>query len=111
MTDEHDGTRPQDAGRRHARKGAPSPASAALLERYQDAMRAELGDVLGEIRGTESPAGLLDGPVTVRPPLKDRAALWDLAIKLGRELGASIDPTPVTTAVPLRGGRRRKVEW
>ena len=111
MTAGQDAARPQDAGRRHARKGAPSPASAALLERYQDAMRAELNAVLDEIRGAESPAGLLDGPVTVRPPLRDRAALWDLAIKIGRELGASIDPTPVPTAAPVRGGRRRKVEW
>lgn len=76
--------RPQDVGRSHHRAGELAPETAELLERYRSAMRLELAGLLGEIRPD---AGQLTiaGDVTL-PSLEKRRALWDLAIKLGREL-------------------------
>jgi hypothetical protein len=105
--------RPQDEGRQHRRKGAPSAATASLLARYHEAMRGDLGAVLDELTPTPiEDAGLgLDGaPLIKRPPVKDRAALWDLAIKLGRELGTEIDPGPVAEAATAPRARRRRVD-
>jgi hypothetical protein len=108
MTAEPDGARPQDVGRSRKRKGAPSPATQALIDRYQESMRAELAALLDELKGSPPPPGILADveAVIVRPPLKDRAALWDLAIKLGRELGSAIDATPAPAIVGP--GRRRR---
>lgn len=82
--------RPQDVGRSHKRRGAPAVETEALLERYRAAMRSELSDLLEEIRPG---AGQLtiDGAVD-RPTLEKRRALWDLAIKLGRELAGAPEP-------------------
>lgn len=106
--------RPQDVGRSHRRKGAPSPETAALLTEYQEAMRLELRTVLRELEGSPAPAGLLPDPEArpIRPPLGDRMRLWDLAIKLGRELGSAIDaePTPAEAA-PSRPRRRARVDY
>ncbi len=92
------GGRPQDQGRTHRRRGRPSAETSSLLADYQAAMRDELRDVLGELRGKPPAAGLLDDPANppapVRPPLTERARLWDLAIKVGRELGTEVDVTP-----------------
>lgn len=92
--------RAQDAGRSHHKRGQPSPATTALLAQYHEAMRGELTEVLRELTG-RPPDGVppqlaLDGtvPPPKRPSLKDRAALWDLGVKLARELGSSIDPAP-----------------
>lgn len=85
-----DNDRPQDVGRVHARRaGELAPETAEVLERYRAAMRAELEDVLGEIRPATGQLEL-GGSVT-RPPLELRRDLWDLAIKLGRELGRGAD--------------------
>jgi hypothetical protein len=115
MTAEPDGSRPQDQGRRHRRKGAPSAATLSLLGDYQDAMRGELRDVLTELAGSPAPAGLLDDAgakrVTVRPPISDRMKLWDLAIKLGRELGSEIDPPAPPTVVGPSKPRRARVDY
>ena len=78
-------------------------------------MRAELRQLLVEIRGEPAPAGLLDAdqarPI-VRPSLRDRAALWELAIKLGRALGDEIDPGGTATAdPPARPRARRRVDY
>lgn len=86
--------RPQDQGRRHRKRGDPSGATATLLGEYQEAMRAELRQLLVELRGRPPAPGLgLTGeaPAAVRPALAERAKLWDLAIKLGRELGTEVD--------------------
>lgn len=90
------GARPQDVGRSHHRAGELAPETAEILERYRAAMRAELDDVLGEIRPatgqivnpmTRDPVAPGElGIVIERPSLEKRRALWDLAIKLGREL-------------------------
>ena len=84
--------RPQDVGRRHrAAANAPTPETARILELYRAAMRAELGDVLEELRpavpepGTPPTFGEL---IPLRPALAERLKLWDLAIKLGRELAS-----------------------
>jgi hypothetical protein len=101
------GDRPQDVGREHRRRGGPSPETEELLERYRAAMRAELDDLLGEIR----PAGgqlTLEGGAA-RPALEQRRALWDLAIKLGRELAAAPEPIAPGGSEPaaVPGPRKR----
>lgn len=76
-------------------------------------MRAELRATLTEARGT-TVAGLLGDDVTTRPTLGDRTRLWDLAIKLGRELGAEVDvtpPAPPERARPAGGPRRGRVDY
>jgi len=107
MTD--DAGRPQDAGRSHRRKGAPTPATVSLLADYQSAMRSELRAVLDELQGSEPPAGLGIMPaVRVRPSLTDRSRLWDLGIKLGRELAGEIDPRPARPDGPVSTRSRVK---
>jgi len=109
--------RAQDQGRRHRRRGEPSPETTTLLVDYQEAMRAELRTLLADIRGRLPDPGLhlLDDAIErgdiaerVQPTLKERAPMWDLAIKIGRELGTSIDPgrapggDPPSTPSPRR---------
>jgi hypothetical protein len=107
--------------RSHRRRGAPSPATKALLAEYQDAMRAELRQLLTELRPLPDPA---DAPVVfgADPPpepltLAQRSSRWDLAIKLGRELGAEIDPAPTRDQATPSGGehpgptRRRRIDY
>ena len=77
-------------------------------------MRSWLTTVLDRLDGTPQPDGL-HGPVPPRLPTDAEASrLWDLAMKLGRELGARIDPADLTPAgppsVPRAGTRRRKVD-
>jgi hypothetical protein len=102
--------RAQDQGRSHARKGDPSPETATLLADYQAAMRDELRDLLRELKGSAVPTGLLDSEFTTsevrtRPSLGDRMKLWDLAIKVGRELGTEISPAPPPSPTPAVSGR------
>ena len=77
----------------------------ALLDRYRAALRAELGETLDELRPT-APAGLGLVPPG-KPGLTDRLKLWDLALKLARELGADADlperPYDNTSADATRG--------
>jgi len=77
--------RPQDAGRRHARRGAPSGETLELLTRYRQALRDELGETLTELRPESAKA---------KPALASRLKLWDLALKLARELGSGTDAQP-----------------
>lgn len=106
--------RPQDVGRSHKAKGAPSPATVSLLGRYHDSMRSELSAILDELEPRAPEPGLIpDVPAEPRRlPVKDRAGLWDLAIKLGRELGSAIEPGPEPTggAAP-RAPRKRRVDY
>jgi hypothetical protein len=85
--------RPQDVARPHRRtRGAPAPETEALLERYRAAMRAELESLLLEIRPPAPELGQLaiDGSVpATRPKLAERRELWDLAVKIARELSSS----------------------
>lgn len=111
-----DGDRPQDVGRRHRRSGQPSAATADLLSRYQEAMRQELAGVLVEIEGKPPDQGLgMVEAAPVRPSLADRMRLWDLAIKLGRELGTAIeaapDAAPADPATPRRRLVRGRVDY
>jgi len=104
--------RPQDQGRRHRRKGSPSSETTSLLASYQAAMRDELRDVLRELKGTVQPTGLLDSEFTTsevraRPPLTERMKLWDLAIKVGRELGTEVDGSAATAAAQPPAPRKR----
>jgi hypothetical protein len=104
-----DTDRPQDVGRSHSRKRAGGAKDRALIERYQDTMRAELADLLAMLAPVPQDPGL--GLVTVppkRPDLATRSKIWDLAIKLGRELGAAIDPDPLTDGQTPVPPRRRK---
>jgi len=77
---------------------APEPATLELLDRYRASMRRELARVLDAIERL--------------PPedASDRAKRWDLAIKLGRELGARDHMTaeelePLTRHTPARAPR------
>jgi hypothetical protein len=107
--------RPQDQGRKHRARRAPAAATSSLLTRYYEAMRAELAGTLAELEGAPAPAGLLPDvtAVRVRPSLGDRMKLWELAMKLGRELGAELDvnDTPADQgepdATPTRTRKRR----
>lgn len=106
--------RPQDAGRAHRRtKAGPSPESDEVLERYRAAMRAELDDVLGEVRPAGAQLTLEGSSERIRPPLADRLKLWDLAIKLGRELANGEDwsepPPPPPTRTSGRAGGAPKL--
>jgi len=111
VTAERAGDREQDVGRSHRRRSVPAPETAELLERYQASMRAELEDLLAEIRPAVGQL-TIDGGVT-RPTLEQRRALWDLAIKLGRELGGAIveqtapSAAPGTARVPASSRRAR----
>lgn len=92
-------------------RGAPAPETEALLDRYRAAMRAELADLLAEIRPKPSSAQLtIDGTVpSNRPKLAERRELWDLAIKLGRELssaGAETAWAGLPAPVALTGRRQ-----
>lgn len=105
--------RPQDQERRHRAKGRPSTETRRLLAQYQAAMRDELRALLAEIEPRPPAAGL--GLVNDQPkrlPVADRARLWDLAIKLGRELGSEIDPTPLASEAPARRApRSRRIDF
>jgi hypothetical protein len=82
-----EGDRPQDVGRVHRRaRPVGAPATEEILERYRDAMRAELGDVLEELRPPLEQLGMDGTAARIRPALAERLKLWDLAIKIGREL-------------------------
>jgi len=92
--------RPQDAGRKHTRRGIPSAATLELLERYRNALRAELSETIAELR----PEGARG-----KPALASRLKLWDLALKLARELGSGSDVTapPSQVAAPSDATRGR----
>lgn len=115
MPDDTD--RPQDVGRSHKRKGAPSPATRALLEQWHATLRAELQAVIVELDGVTLEPGLFPeaatGPVVKRPNLADRARLVDLGIKVGNALGSAIDPAPnPAEGVAGPGPRRRgKIDY
>jgi hypothetical protein len=105
MTSESD--RPQDVGRQHRRKPAQGSVDRALVERYQATMREELARLLDDLAPVPQPDGL-HGPVPAkRPDLATRSRVWDLAIKLGRELGTAIDPDPSPAGAPLPARRRK----
>jgi hypothetical protein len=100
--------RPQDLGRPHRRaRPGPTPETARILERYRAAMRAELERLLEEI-GARRPGLLPDVPGELVIPPPERAKLWELAIKLGRELGApglaelEEEPAPASTSTSPR---------
>ena len=100
------GDRPQDVGRRHRKGFGPSVETEAILDRYRAAMRLELDDLLGEIRPASGQL-TIDGEIE-RPALDRRRALWDLAIKLGRELAGAPDPVAPPELEPHAGPSARR---
>jgi hypothetical protein len=80
--------RPQDVERSHHRRVGPTPETEAILERYRAAMRSELAMLL-EMLGARRVGLMPDAPGELVIPLGERTKLWDLAVKLGRELGAA----------------------
>jgi hypothetical protein len=98
------GDRPQDVGRSHARRGSVGPETDAVLDTYRAAMRAELRETLIELRphlGQQTFTGEI-----AKPALADRLRLWDLAIKLARELAGGADVEPDAPAAPARSPAR-----
>jgi len=102
----------QDVGRPHKRAvGTPAPATVAVLERYREAMRIELGELLEEIRPPASQLTLGGSEERIKPPLAERVKLWDLAIKIGRELDGAVElpwagePAPAPTSTSSRSSR------
>ncbi len=81
-------------------------------------MRDELSTLLDDLRGRlpDPGLGLLDDAIArgdvverIRPALKERAPMWDLAIKVARELGTEVnDPGPgADSPAPAPRTRRR----
>lgn len=90
-----------DTHRRHRRKGAPGPSTRSLLERWQATLRAELEEVLGELRPPPpEPIEFGAPPPKGRPDLATRARLIDLGVRIAHELGTELDTTPRTAAAP-----------
>lgn len=83
-------------------------------------MRDELAALLEAIADRPtSPQLTLDGkPAPAKPlTIEQRSRLWDLAIKLGRELAAEIDPPApaegdaADPAAPAKPRRRARVDY
>lgn len=104
--------RPQDQGRRHRARGAPSAATATLLERYQETMRAELSRLLDELAAVTTQTQL-DGGTSSAPALgiTARTERWTLATKLARELGTEVDPRPPADAPRARRRGPAKIDF
>lgn len=106
-----DNDRPQDVGRRHARS-APNTArngtGDALIERWQRVERETLERVTIRLEGVDKGTGL-DGEPLPReyPSNAETAALIDLGVKIARDLGSAIDPTPAPVVVPPKPRRGR----
>ena len=102
--------RPQDVGRRHTRRAIVAPATLEVLDRYRAAMRDELGELLIELRPDRVQTVMLGGDVRLKPPIADRIRLWDLAIKLGRELatGGTDEPDAPLPVAPAVSAKRRQ---
>ena len=108
-----DNARPQDVGRRHDRRGARTDSDAALIERWRAVERMTLERVTVELEGIDKGTGL-DGSQLAReyPSTRTTADLIDLGVKIARDLGADIDPTPVlpVTANLSQPRRSRKLD-
>lgn len=82
-------------------------------------MRDELTALLDELRPRSDPQIQLDGKAAPpkRPSVAERSRIWDLAIKLGRELGSEVDPPPASEgnpddpAAPARRIRRGRIDY
>jgi hypothetical protein len=86
-------------------------------------MRDELSTLLDDLRGRlpDPGLGLLDDAIArgdvverIKPDLKARIPMWDLAIKLGRELGTEVDPGPGADSAapaPSRTRRRGRIDY
>lgn len=108
-----DSDRPQDVGRPHSRSSRLVEDD-PLVKRYHDTMRAWLGRLLDDLDGRPAKPGLLPdaGDVTVFPETNEASKLWDLAIKLGKELGSSIvDPGTAAPAPRATPPRRKGVKY
>ncbi|HEV8282333.1 MAG TPA: hypothetical protein VGQ02_10760 [Candidatus Limnocylindrales bacterium] len=106
--------RAQDQGRRHRRKGSPSPETASLLADWQDTLRTELRAVTVELRGKVQPGGLLPdaGEVIERPSLTQRVELVRLGVMVANALGTEVDRRPAEpTMQSTRPRRRSRVDY
>jgi hypothetical protein len=107
-----DADRPQDAGRRHRKRGAPSAATSSLLARWHERLRDELEAVIVELTPATPPAGLLDVVLpaqagAVRPSLERRRSLVELGAKIATALGSEVDPPAPDEGGPAARSRRR----
>lgn len=99
----------------HARKGAPGPETRSLLERWHVTLRAELEDVLAELRPPPVPSTFVIGdPIPrTRPDLATRARLIDLGVRIAHELGTELDQSerPWSGLEPARRRPRARVDY
>ena len=105
-----------EPGASHAKRGRPSPETLTLLQRSHATLRAELSDVLSELRPTVDPSAPVvfgQAPPPSRPSLADRTRLVELIGKLMGLLGTEIiaDPATVDPADQAPRRRRRKVDY
>jgi hypothetical protein len=108
--------RPQDQARRHRRVGTPSSATTTLLAAWQSTLRDELRaivDALGARKSGLIPDLAPEFTIALDDPRRDR--LVDRGIRVGRELGTEVDPTPAPGQGPAtpatRARRPRKVDF
>jgi hypothetical protein len=101
--------RAQDQGRRHRRKGSPSPETSSLLADWYEALRDELRTVTVELRGTLPDPGLLPDPDAqpVRPALSRRNELVRHGVICATALGTEVDRRPAEPTVQSTRPRRR----
>jgi hypothetical protein len=95
----------------HAKRQRVLTGDAELVDRYRRTLRAELADVLTELRPESSPG--LFGPNDHRPNLQTRTQLVGLADRLVRALTAPLDldtpgdlPEDAPPPRPSKRGRR-----
>jgi hypothetical protein len=103
--------RAQDQGRRHRRKGSPTPETTSLLADWYSALRDELRAVTVELRGALPDPGLLPDvqPERIRPKLSERVELVRLGVMVANALGTEVDERPIEDrgATPPRRRRGR----
>ena len=99
-----EGDRPQDVGRSHARRGAPSPATAALLAEWQETQRRVLRYL--NDRAQPKTGGLMPDAPSEWPSDAELERIVKLGIVVATSLGSAIDADPVPLATPTAGKAR-----
>ena len=110
MTEPGSAGRAQDQGRRHRSTGSPSRATVTLLVVWQETLRTELRAVVDALNAAAEPGLLADVAHKPAIGLDDprRDSLIERGIKVARELGTEVDPTPPPGTLPSPAPRSRR---